>query len=120
MSGKLETKRLLARDMYTNEHNVFANSSLTFSAYDGQLDQNLRIILIKFPTHDRKKVRDLLEELDNRIELVIDILNEEKEKCSLILEEKKGDTKKHLNLSQDQENKILKQSFLNLYKKYLH
>ena len=76
-------------------------------------------ILKQFPHLDKAKVRDLLEELDNNRQLAVQMIEEEEKRTTHILEEKKGETKRGLALSRDEENRILKESFLNLYKKFL-
>jgi hypothetical protein len=73
----------------------------------------------RYPQLNRQKVRDLLEELDNNCELAMQILDEEEKHCDKIIEEKRPQIKKALNFSKEEENRILKQSFLNLYKKLL-
>lgn len=83
------------------------------------MEGNLRIILKRYPHLDKTKVRNLLEELENNLDLAIKILEEEEKTCNKILEEKKSDIKRPLNLSQDQENIILKRSFLNIYKEVM-
>jgi hypothetical protein len=98
---------------------MVSNEAATFTAYEQELENNLKIILKKYAHLDRKKVRDLLEELDNNRELAIQILDQEESHCNTILEEKKHEGKKQFNLSTDEENRLLKQSFLNLYKKLM-
>ena len=98
---------------------MLSNEERTFTAYESELESNLKFILRKYSHLDRSKVRDLLEELDNSRDLAVQILDEEESHCNNILEEKKLDRKKSLNLTQEEENRILKQSFLNLYKKLI-
>lgn len=98
---------------------MLSNEERTFTAYESELESNLKFILRKYSHLDRSKVRDLLEELDNNRDLAVQILDEEESHCNNILEEKKLDRKKSLNLTQEEENRILKQSFLNLYKKLI-
>lgn len=75
--------------------------------------------MLKYPHLNNQKVRDLLEELDNNSQLALQILEEEEKHCSKIIDEKRIDVKKPLGISINEENRILKQSFLNLYKKFL-
>lgn len=105
--------------MKVSEHIMLSNEERTFTAYESELESNLKFILRKYSHLDRSKVRDLLEELDNSRDLAVQILDEEESHCNNILEEKKLDRKKSLNLTQEEENRILKQSFLNLYKKLI-
>lgn len=105
--------------MKVSEHIMLSNEERTFTAYESELESNLKFILRKYSHLDRSKVRDLLEELDNNRDLAVQILDEEESHCNNILEEKKLDRKKSLNLTQEEENRILKQSFLNLYKKLI-
>lgn len=117
MSSKLQLKPLLAKHHLNSEHSLIANTSHPYSSYEQELESNLRIILKRFHNLDKLKVRNLLEELDNNLELAIQILEEEMQSSNQILEEKKLEGKKLPHLTQQQENQILKQSFLNLYKK---
>jgi hypothetical protein len=119
MSNKIQAKPLFARNTLTSEYALLSNPHNSFSAYEEQLDNNLRVLLAKYPHLSRQKVRDLLEELDNNCQLAMQILDEEQQHCTRIVEEKKVDNKRVQGLSAVEENKILKQSFLNLYKKLL-
>lgn len=76
MSNKAQTKCLLARNAYTSEHALPANTTLTFAHFDSQLEMNLRALMQKYPHLSQQKVRDLLEELDNNCQLVMQILDE--------------------------------------------
>lgn len=75
--------------------------------------------MLKYPHLNNQKVRNLLEELDNNSQLALQILEEEEKHCSKIIDEKRTEVKKTLGISIVEENRILKQSFLNLYKKFL-
>jgi DNA gyrase/topoisomerase IV subunit A len=111
-------KPLLARNLKVGDHHLLSHPARTFSAYEQQLEDNLRLILRKYAHLDRQKVSDLLEELDNNCQLAMQILEEEQTHCNSILEERR-EGRHHPALSQQEENRILKQSFLNLYKKLL-
>lgn len=119
MSNKAQTKCLLARTPYSTEHQLPVNCALTFGHHEQQLELNLRALMQKYPHLSEQKVRDLLEELDNNLQLAMQILDEEEQHCSKIIEEKRVEIKKSPALSKSEENRILKQSFLNLYKKFL-
>jgi len=43
----------------------------TFGYYERQLEENIKFIMAKYPSHDKQKVRNLLEEIDNNKELAI-------------------------------------------------
>jgi len=77
MSNKIQAKPLLARNTLTSEFTLLSNPHNSFSAYDEQLENNLRVILARYPHLSRQKVRDLLEELDNNCQLALQILDEE-------------------------------------------
>lgn len=62
-------------------------------------------------------MRGLLEELDNNRTLALQILDEEESHCNDILEEKRLERKYPLTMTQEEENRLFKRSFLNLYKK---
>jgi hypothetical protein len=119
MSNKAHTKCLLARSTHSGEHQLPNNCAFTFAHYDQQLETNLSAIMLRYPQLSQQKVRDLLEELDNNCQLALQILDEEEKHCTKIVEEKKVETKKSPAFSTTEENRILKQSFLNLYKKFL-
>jgi hypothetical protein len=74
MSSKLQVKTLLAKHHLTSEHSLIANTGQTYTPYEQELETNLRIILKRFQNLDRSKVRSLLEELDNNLDLAIQIL----------------------------------------------
>lgn len=118
MSSKSTLKPLLARNPKVSEHLLLSSNARPFSAYQEDLEANLRSILRKYPHLDRKKVADLLEELDNNRELAMQILDTEESHCNSIMEERREGARQ-LQLSQEEENKLLKQSFLSLYKKLL-
>jgi hypothetical protein len=50
------------------------------------LQSNLKIIIGKYPTFDTKKLKDLLVELDNNIDLAVQILEEEISNCDKIID----------------------------------
>lgn len=118
MSSKAQVKPLLGRSLRVTDHHLPSHSSRDFTSYENDLENNLRIILRKYSHLDRKKVSDLLEELDNNRELAMQILEEEESRCNSILEERL-EARRQPPLSQEQENRILKQSFLNLYKRLI-
>jgi hypothetical protein len=120
MSNKAQTKCLLARNAYAGELLLPSNAALTFGHHDQLLEVNLRTVMQKYPHLSEQKVRDLLEELDNNCQLAVQILDEEEKSCRQIMEEKVVvESKKTPPMSKAEENRILKQSFLNLYKKFL-
>lgn len=102
MSSKIELKPLLSKHHLSSEHTIIANNYQNYRSYEDEIEDNLRMILKRYPHLDHHKVRNLLEELENNKELAIKILEEEEQACNRILEEKKADIKKPLNLSQDQ------------------
>lgn len=61
----LKTKKLLAKNHFTTELNLVSSTSFTYNNYEQSLEANLKMILSKYPALDIKKVKDLLEELDN-------------------------------------------------------
>jgi type I site-specific restriction-modification system R (restriction) subunit len=73
--------------------------------------------MLKYPHLSEQKVKDLLEELDNNCQLAMQILDEEEQACRQIVEE--APPLKKPALTQAEQNRILKQSFLSLYKKLL-
>jgi hypothetical protein len=77
MSSKLQVKALLAKNHLSSEHSIISNNHQNYSSYDYELETNLRIILKRFNNLDKSKVRNLLEELDNNLDLAINILQEE-------------------------------------------
>ena len=77
MSNKIQAKPLLARNTLTSEYALLSNPHSSFSAYEEQLESNLRVLLARHPHLSRQKVRDLLEELDNNCQLALQILDEE-------------------------------------------
>jgi hypothetical protein len=81
---------------------VIQNQASTFGYYERQLEENIKLIMDKYPCHDKQKVRDLLEEIDNNKDLAIELLDAEEIRCNVILEEKKRDIKKPPALSKDQ------------------
>ncbi len=85
MSSKSTIKPLFARNLKVSEHLLLSSPNRTFSAYQEDLDANLRIILRKYPHLDRKKVCDLLEELDNNRDLAVQILDAEESHCNAIM-----------------------------------
>lgn len=117
MTSGADTKPLLARNLKVTEHQLLSNSP-TFSSYEVDLDRNISVILLKYAHLDRKKVSDLLEELDNNRELALKILEEEDARCNSILEEHR-EIRRLPPLSQEEENRILKQSYLNIYRKLI-
>ncbi len=119
MSSKMQVKTLISKHHLSNEHALILGSHSGYNSYEHELEGNLRTILKKYPYLDHTKVRNLLEELENNLDLAVKILEEEEEHCSKILEEKRVDIKKPLKLSQEEENQIFKQSFLKLYKKFI-
>lgn len=118
MSSKVTIKPLLSRNLKVNDHHLLSNPNRCFNAYEDELENNLRTILRKYSHLDRKKVSDLLEELDNNLTLAMQILDEEESHCNSILEERR-EGRRQPALSQEEENCILKQSFLKLYKKLI-
>ena len=65
MSSNITLKTLFARNHKVNEHILLSSSNPTYGSYQEDLDNNLLFILKKYAHLDRKKVSDLLEELDN-------------------------------------------------------
>jgi hypothetical protein len=119
MSSKVTVKPLLARNPRVSEHLLLSSSARGFSAYEDDLDSNVRFILRKYAHLDRQKVSNLLEELDNNRDLAMQILDAEESHCNSILEERREAVRQPRLLSQEEENRLLKQSFLSLYKKFL-
>ena len=74
MSGKLHLQTLLAKNCNTLQHSLITNNGHNFNNYEQQLEANLRTILKRFHNLDKLKVRNLLEELDNNLELAVQIL----------------------------------------------
>lgn len=89
MSSKLQSKPLLSKHHLSNEHTLILTNNSNYNCYDQELEGNLRTILKRYPHLDKLKVRNLLEELENNLELAIKILEEEEQHCNTILEEKK-------------------------------
>lgn len=116
MSNKA-TKCLLARSPLTSDLLLTAHSPLTYAHHTGLLDDNLHALMMKYPHLSKQKVKDLLEELDNNCQLAMQILDEEEQRCRQIVEEEPS-IKKYTP-TQAEQNRILKQSFLSLYKKLL-
>jgi hypothetical protein len=88
MSAKVNNKLILGKSVFsTREHTFFDSQFLTYKSYENQIDHNIKIILHKYQHLDIKKVRQLLEELDNQLELVIEILEEEIARSLPIVEE---------------------------------
>jgi len=61
----IKTKTLLAKNLFLNEQNLVSNQSHTYNKYEQSLEANVKTIMIKYPSLDKKKIKDLLEELDN-------------------------------------------------------
>ena len=122
MSSKLQNnnKTLLGKHHLSNEHALIMTNHTSYNCYEQEIEANLKTILRRYNHLDKMKVRNLLEELENNLELAMQILEEEEQDCNKILEEKKVEIKKPLQLSQEQENQIFKQSFLKLYKKFIN
>jgi hypothetical protein len=99
MTSKVEAKRLLSKHQLSSEHTIISSNSLSYSAYDQELEGNVKIILKRYPLLDKLKIRNLLEELDNNTNLAIQILQEEEDACNKILEEKKSEIKMPRKLS---------------------
>jgi DNA-binding transcriptional MerR regulator len=88
MSTKVDNKHILGKSVFsTREHTLIDSQSLTYRSYESQIDHNIKIILHKYQHLDIKKVRQLLEELDNQLELAIEILEEEIARSLPIIEE---------------------------------
>lgn len=120
MSSKIQGKTLLGKHHLSNDHALIMINNANYNSYEQEIEANLRIILKRYSHLDKLKVRNLLEELENNLELAMQILEEEEQACNKILEEKKVEIKKPLKLSQEEENQIFKQSFLKLYKKFIN
>jgi hypothetical protein len=90
MSAKTGLKPLLSKHHLSHEHTVILNNQLNCNSYEQELESNLWIILKRYTHLDRTKVRNLLEELENNLDLAIKILEEEEQACNKILEEKKA------------------------------
>jgi hypothetical protein len=100
MSSKSTLKPLFARNHKVSEHLLLSSNTRPFSAYQEDLEANLRSILRNYPHLDRKKVADLLEELDNNRELAMQILDTEESHCNSIMEERREGVRQ-LHLSQE-------------------
>ena len=74
MSSRLQVKSLLAKSHLSTEHSIITKNNYNYSSYDSELEANLRVILKRFQNLDKLKVRNLLEELDNNLDLAINIL----------------------------------------------
>lgn len=117
MSNKA-TKCLLARSPLTSDLLLTAtHSPFTYAHHTRLLDDNLQTLMMKYPHLSEQKVKDLLEELDNNCQLAMQILDEEEQRCRQIVEETSPIKKP--TPTQAEQNRILKQSFLSLYKKLL-
>ena len=60
MSSRLQLKPLLAKHLVSTEHNVILNNTNGYNSYENELETNLRMILKKYTSLDRIKVRNLL------------------------------------------------------------
>jgi hypothetical protein len=74
MSSRLQVKSLLAKSHLSTKHSIITKNNYNYSSYDSELEANLRVILKRFQNLDKLKVRNLLEELDNNLDLAINIL----------------------------------------------
>lgn len=63
MSSKIELKPLLRKHHLVSEHTIIANHHHNYRTYEDEIEDNLRIILKRYPHLDHTKVRNLLEEL---------------------------------------------------------
>lgn len=77
MSTKLENKKLLSKNVVSSKDYSLAESNFSFSSYQSELDGNIKALMKKFPLTDYKKVKSLLEELDNNLEIAVEIMAEE-------------------------------------------
>jgi hypothetical protein len=116
MSSNITVKTLLARNLKVSEHLLLSTNNPTYNSYQEDLDNNLRFILKKYSHLDRKKVSDLLEELDNNKELAMQILDAEESHCNSNMEEHRHGARQS-TLSLEEENTIFKRAYLSLYKK---
>ena len=119
MSSQMKTKQLFSKDLFsTSESLLIHNDCSTFGSYERELQSNINFILIKYPAHDKKKIRNLLEEIDNNKEIVLEILQFEEQRYNSIIDERNIE-KANPEITQEEENSILKHSFLNLYRKLI-
>lgn len=75
MSSKIELKPLLSKHHLTSEHTIINHHG--HSSYEQEIETNLRVILRRHSYLDKSKVRNLLEELENNLDLAFNILQEE-------------------------------------------
>lgn len=87
-STKLNPKPILPKSsLSTRDHSFIDPHTSTYKSYECQLDNNIKTIMRKYNNLDSKKVKELLEELDNRLELAMEILEEENYRHVPIMEE---------------------------------
>ena len=86
--------------------------------YEMELDANLRMLCVKYPHESALKIKELLEELENSVEMVEALLQEQGAKAV-------GDVKskemkvgiKQQRECQDPEKRMLMKAIVSLYKK---
>jgi len=74
MSSRLQVKPLFAKSAISTEHSIITKNNQTYNSYEQELETNLRTILNRYHDLDKTKVRNLLEELDNNLDLAMKIL----------------------------------------------
>lgn len=94
---------------------MYAGFSNSFNQYRSSFESNLQWLKRKFANEDPNKIKDLLEELDNNVEMVTSILaTESQDKQPMLCEKPTPKKPEH-----DDENRMLKNAIARLYKRML-
>ena len=87
LSTKTETPLGRLKNPFASHESVYAGLNGTWFQYGRCLQENLELLRRRFPLEDQNKIKNLLEELDNNLDLVAEILlDEQQEKCPMVCE----------------------------------
>jgi hypothetical protein len=73
-STKIESLKGSSKNPFAVGQFVSSGFSISFNEYKNSFNDNLSLLRRKFPFEDSNKIKDILEELDNNIEMVTEIL----------------------------------------------
>lgn len=76
LSTKVESCFGRLKNPFASHESMYAGLSGTMFQYSRTVQDNLEQLKRRFPLEDHTKIKNLLEELDNNLEMVAEILQE--------------------------------------------
>lgn len=70
MSTKTESLNGQLKNPFASSQYAYAGFNNSFGQYKNSYQDNLQLLKRRFPYEDGNKIKDLLEELDNNLEMV--------------------------------------------------